>query len=244
MQSFQEHQAIFSAYIRQPEKNPLPENVQPQRMAMYRELFFNNINGFLSSNFPVLNAILSENDWFELVDDFFTRHSCQTPHFSEIPEEFLNYLENERSNQTDLPFLLELAHYEWVEMAISIAQETLPSYRSYDVLLEEILNLSPVASVLAYQYPVHKISPQFIPTTLPENPTFLLVYRNAEDAVNFMELTPMAYHLLQRIQEKPRPVKNVLFELCDDLKLANTTTFLEFAQKTLDDLLKRGAIYI
>jgi hypothetical protein len=36
------------------------------------------------------------------------------------------YLQNERkTNADDYPFILELAHYEWVEMALSIAQEEL-----------------------------------------------------------------------------------------------------------------------
>jgi len=43
--SFQQHQAAFAAYIRNPENSPLPVGVKPERMAMYRELFFNNIDG-------------------------------------------------------------------------------------------------------------------------------------------------------------------------------------------------------
>ncbi len=63
---------------------------------MYRELFFNNIEGFLSGNFPVLRKILDDQQWFALVQDFFAKHPCQSPYFSEIPEEFLDYLQNER----------------------------------------------------------------------------------------------------------------------------------------------------
>ena len=33
--------------------------------------------------------------------------------------------EDERDNEADFPFLLELAHYEWVEMALSIAKDDL-----------------------------------------------------------------------------------------------------------------------
>ena len=115
--SFKNHQAAFAAYIRNPEKNPLPTDAKPERMAMYRELFFNNIDSFLIANFPVLHSLFKEQDWLNLVQDFFENHVCHAPHFSEIPEEFLAYLQNERKNPTDLLFLVELAHYEWVEMA-------------------------------------------------------------------------------------------------------------------------------
>ena len=63
---FKSKQDEFSAYIRDPENNPVPADVKEQRMAMYRELFFNNIEGFLSGNFPVLRAILDDQKWFAL----------------------------------------------------------------------------------------------------------------------------------------------------------------------------------
>ncbi len=92
--TFKNHQTTFAAYIRNPEKNPIPKGVKPERMAMYRELFFNNIEGFLTSNFPVLHSLFNEKAWGNLVQDFFENHICHTPHFSEIPEEFLAYLQN------------------------------------------------------------------------------------------------------------------------------------------------------
>ena len=61
---FKAKQLEFAAYIRDPENNPLPADVQPQRMAMYRELFFNNIDSFLSANFPVLRTLLNDRQWF------------------------------------------------------------------------------------------------------------------------------------------------------------------------------------
>ncbi|MGZ5536335.1 MAG: HvfC/BufC family peptide modification chaperone, partial [Methylobacter sp.] len=79
---FKAKQLEFASYIRDPENNPPPADVQPERMAMYRELFFNNIDSFLSANFPVLRTILDERQWFELGQDFFAKHASQSPHFS------------------------------------------------------------------------------------------------------------------------------------------------------------------
>jgi len=72
---FDQKQREFAAYIRDPEHNPIPAGIQEQRMAMYRELFFNNINGFLAGNFPVLRALLTDEQWFALAQDFF----CASP---------------------------------------------------------------------------------------------------------------------------------------------------------------------
>jgi len=200
---FKQTQLAFSAYIRDPFNNPKPKDVKPERMQTYRELFFNNIDSFLSSNFPVLRTILDDNQWFELSQDFFAKHPCSTPYFSEIPEEFIDYLQNERQSETDFPFLLELAHYEWVEMALSISQEqiTINTESFIDNLANERISLSALAWPLVYQFPVQQISPDFLPTVIPENPTFLLVYRAVDDEVNFVQLPPITFRLLQILQE-------------------------------------------
>ena len=200
---FKAKQTEFAAYIRDPDNNPPPADVKEQRIKMYRELFFNNIESFLSGNFPVLKNILGASQWLILAEDFFAKHACQTPHFSEIPEEFLDYLQNERDSSTDYSFMLELAHYEWVEMALSVSRNEVNTQISeFDNLLSQTLTLSPLAWPLAYQDPVHKIAPEFLPVEAPAQPTFLIVYRNPEDDVNFIEITAMNYRLLEIIQEQ------------------------------------------
>ena len=204
---FKSKQDEFAAYIRDPENNPVPADVKKQRMSMYRELIFNNIEDFLSSSFPVLRKILNDTQWFALAQDFFAKHLCKTPYFLQIPEEFLDYLQNERDNPEDFPFMLELAHYEWVEMALSIAKEEGGACNpDLDNLLNRNISLSPLAWPLAYQYPVHKIAPAFLPLAVPAQPTFLIVYRNREDDVNFIEVTPITYRLLEIIQEHENPL--------------------------------------
>jgi len=201
---FKAKQAEFSAYIRNPGTSVCPNDVAPQRMQMYRELFFNNVEGFLASNFPVLHKILDQEQWQQLAQDFFSQHQSTTPYFSEIPEEFILYLQNERQAQADdYPFMLELAHYEWVEMALSIAQDSLPEQSSEPTLtLTQKISLSPLTLLLAYQYPVHKISPKYLPAEAPEQATYLVVYRDKLDEVNFIELAPMSFRLLQTLQEQ------------------------------------------
>ena len=201
---FKAKQAEFSAYIRNPNTASCPSDVPAKRMQMYRELFFNNVESFLSTNFPVLKKILSDTQWQQLAQDFFANHPCTSPYFSEIPEEFIIYLQNEReARPDDYPFMLELAHYEWVEMALSIAQEGFPEATTLQATdLHQTINLSPLAWILAYQFPVHKISPDYLPMQPPELPSYLLVYRDSEDTVKFIELALMSFQLLQTLQNK------------------------------------------
>ncbi|RIZ68987.1 MAG: DUF2063 domain-containing protein [Methylococcales bacterium] len=200
-QNFKSTQLAFAAYIRDPQQNPIPVDVAESRMAMYRALFFNNIEGFLSGNFPVLRALLNDEQWLALTQDFYAKHPCHTPYFLQIPAEFLSYLQHERQCETDFPFMLELAHYEWVEMALATSEEEVVTH---DKNLNELLNLaialSPLAWPLAYQYPVHKIGPDFLPLAASAQPTFIVVYRDALDDVNFIEITALTYRMLELIQ--------------------------------------------
>ncbi len=200
-QDFKSTQQAFAAYIRDPQHNPKPVDVAEPRMAMYRSLFFNNIEGFLSGNFPVLCTLLDDQQWLDLVQDFYAKHPCQSPYFLQIPAEFLAYLQHERQCEDDLPFMLELAHYEWVEMALATSeQQVVTDDKHLDELLNYAIALSPLAWPLAYQYPVHKIGPDFLPLAAPAQPTFIVVYRDANDDVNFIEITTLTYRLLELIQ--------------------------------------------
>lgn len=212
---FIRRQYEFAAHIRDPQHAPAPADVEERRMAIYRELFYNNVEGFLSSTFPVLRRILDDHSWHAMARDFFAHHHSRTPLFLEIPREFLNWLREERTPQPDdLPFLLELAHYEWTELALSVAEETITTEGIDPAgdLLDGIPVLSPLAWHLRYTWPVHKIRPDFLPDTPGPQPTCLVVYRNPADEVGFLEINPVTSRLLELIDEDRNRTGRVLLE--------------------------------
>lgn len=241
---FRAKQAEFAAYIRNPGCMPPPPDVDPARMAIYAELFFNNIDSFLSSNFPVLRSLYDREQWLAIARDFYARHGSRTPHFSEIAEEFLDYLQNERHQPDDYPFLLELAHYEWVEMALSIAK-TSPVYGDEAFvagILDRRVALSPLAWPLVYRYPVERIGPDFLPTDPPEQPTYLIVYRDAGDDVHFMQTTPFSYRLLQLAESAEMTGAALLAALAAEMPAAEHHSLLLFGQQALRELATKGIV--
>lgn len=241
---FKSTQLSFAAYIRDPQHNPKPVDVAESRMAMYRSLFFNNIEGFLSGNFPVLRALLDDELWLALVQDFYAKHPCHTPYFLQIPAEFLAYLQHERQCEADFPFMLELAHYEWVEMALATSkEEAVTQTKHLDDLLNQAIALSPLAWPLAYQYPVHKIGPDFLPLAASVQPTFIVVYRNAEDDVNFIEITALTYRLLELIQaEEAILTANCLQQLAVESKHPNPELIISAGLAILKTLAEKTII--
>jgi hypothetical protein len=212
---FIRRQYAFAAHIRDPQQHPAPADVEERRMAIYRELFYNNVEGFLSGTFPVLRSLLDDTTWHAMARDFFAQHHSRTPLFLEIPREFLNWLRKERTAQPgDLPFLSELAHYEWLELALSVAEESIPT-AGIDVdgdLLEGVPVLSPLAWHLGYTWPVHKIGPDSVPDAPGPQPTCLVIYRNPADEVGFLEINPVTKRLLELVEEGRHRVGRSLLE--------------------------------
>lgn len=203
---FQSIQRGFASHIRNPEEVPLPDGVEDRRMDIYRGLFYRNIESFISGGFPILRSLFNDDDWHGLIRDFIASHYCQTPYFLKITEEFIGWLQQGRVSQPDdLPFIVELAHYEWVELALDVA-DVEPDWSQIDPngdLLENAPVVSPTAWSLAYQWPVHLIGSGNIPTEAPAEPTYLVVYRNREDQVKFMQSNAATARLLALVQGDP-----------------------------------------
>lgn len=243
MPAFQSRQFEFAAHIRNPNENPAPADMEDRRMAIYRELFYNNVENFISSGFPVLRTLYSDAVWHRMVRDFFATHRCATPLFMEISQEFLTYLQQERqSDPEDPPFLVELAHYEWVELALSIAEQE-PEWEAIDPkgdLLAGRPAMSTLCWLLSYRYPVHRISTQFIPESPGEQPTYLMVYRDLRDRVGFMELNPVTARLVMSIEENPDKTGRQLLEIiAQEMEHPNPEAVIQGGRQTLTQL--RGA---
>ena len=89
-------QFALTRHLRDPQGQPAPAGIEERRLAIYRDLLFNNVESLLAGNFPVIRRLLGESDWKLLVRDFFRDHRCQTPLFPELPREFLRFLEARR----------------------------------------------------------------------------------------------------------------------------------------------------
>lgn len=238
----------FAAHIRDPQNAPAPAGIEDRRLAIYRELFFNNVRDLLGRSFPVLRKLLGEDAWCAMVRDWLVRHRAQTPLFLELPQEFLHYLAEERApGDDDPPYLAELAHYEWVELALSIDEREpeLPGVDPDGDLLEGRPVLSPLAWSLAYEWPVHRLSPGFLPTAPPAEATRLVVYRDRRDRVGFLEINLVTARLLELLadESEPRPTgRECLLRIAAELSHADPDTVVSGGAALLADLRARDVL--
>lgn len=243
---FQRRQLQFAAHIRDPQGVPPPADVPDHRMAVYRELLYNNVYSFVTNAFPVLRRLYDEAHWDRLIRGFFARHRARSPYFLEIPREFLDYLDNEHTpTPADPPFLRELAHYEWVELALSVS-EAEPDPTGFDPhgdLLAGRPILSPLAWNLGYSWPVHRIGPEYRPQTPPDQPTFLLAWRGPDEQVHFMELNPVTARLLELVEAGDEGCGRALLQrVAEEILHPRPEQVVEAGHRVLEQLREAGAI--
>lgn len=218
--SLRDSQLEMARFLRDPDHQPAPQGVEPRRLAIYQRLVYNNIESFISSGFPVLRSLYDgrEDDWHALVRQFIEVHRCHTPYFLEISQEFIDFLMNHyQRTELDPVFMAELAHYEWVELALDVSEAQLPPAQEVDDVLAAIPGLSPLAWLLSYQFPVHRIGPGYQPREAAE-PSYLVVYRDRDDRVQFMELTPATARLLELTRDNSQAtVAEILHNLATEL---------------------------
>lgn len=206
---FIRRQRRFADQIRNPDQ-PLPAGIDARRMQVYVELFFNNIAGFLAGAFPVYRSLCDDARWHAEVRRFMQEYGSTSPLLRDLAPAYRDYVDNRRAPRPDdPPFLSELLHYEWVELALDIAEADpfadRPATRISDhQLLQEQPQLSPLAWLLGYRWPVHRISTAYRPEQPPAHLTWLLVYRNRADQVRFLELNAVSARLLWLLDHQPQ----------------------------------------
>ena len=238
---FQRYQLAFTAHLRDPKAHPRPPGVEARRMKVYNELLFNNIEGFLLACFPVLRRVLGTRKWAKLVRAFFSTHRSRTPYFRQIPDEFIQFLQSEWTPPEGYPpFLLALAHYEWIELVLSVSNRS--SDRAIDAagnLMEGVPLLNPVLANLRYDWPVHCIAPR---RKVKPAETWLLVFRDAADQVQFSEINAFTARLLTLLEAGTLNGRAALLQIAEESRHPDLSLILQAGGDLLNDLRARGAI--
>lgn len=244
-QGFQQFQDGFAARIRDPQGAPLPEQVPERRMRAYEELVFNNIEGFLLSCYPITRKLLDDELWEQVVRRFVMEHRCATPLFREIPKEFLDWLDGKfHALFPTMPFLQEFMHYEWLELAVSIASEEVdPSQiTASGDCLDGVPVLNPTTQLACYSYPVHLIGPGFQPEQADGQVHCYLLYRDAENEVQFVQLNPVSAHLIVLLQQQEKTGREALLQIAREINNQEPEALVAAGGEQLEQFRQAGVV--
>lgn len=237
----------FTAHLRDPQAAPCPADVAPRRMQAYRELLTNNVESAISACFPVLHELVGEPRWRALTDEFFARHRAHAPAFRQIPAEFRAWLETAPLTEMkqEFPFLLELAHYEWMELALDIDPTEIPQtgIDPHGDLFSDIPVLSPLARLLSYGYPVHRIGTDYQPAEPGPEPTRLIMVRARDHGIGFLEVNPLVARLFEYLAGNTRETgKDLITRLHAEFPAIPPATFEAGGRAALAELATRDIV--
>lgn len=247
MVSFQDYQAAFTASLRHPAQSAPPPGTNRRRMQIYQQMVFNQFFGSVSVCFPVLASILGKRKFRRLVRLCFSQHRFTNPLFQSIPASFVDFL-NANPTPNLPPYTAALAHYEWLELALSRepAKQAMTSRvqelesPAFEPTLDMLVSLPAIYRLQQYAFPVHQLSRK--QPDLPAAETYLLIYRTPNLQIRFIQLNALTYQLLQHIHARSATAEQHLRHLSSLLPDLPVDSLLTFGLQALRSLATQQAI--
>ncbi len=237
MSELRKQLAALARHVRDPGAHPGPPGIESRRLRIYSDLVYNNLEGLLAGDVPVIRATLGDADWQALVRRFLANHVSHTPLFTELGREIVSFLESDAGIDPQRPWLAELAHYEWAELGLQLSDATMPPHDPAGDLIDGVPLLSPLAWPLAYRWPVSRIGPDFQPSDSPAEPTLVLLRREADGRIHFSALSPLLFRLLELVGANADATGRTLMrQLADEAGQEDFGAFLSEARPMLQRL--------
>lgn len=241
MSTLREQLDAMALHVRDPDAHAGPPGIEARRLKIYSDLVYNNLDGLLAGNFPVIRQTLGDAGWRALLQGFLARHHSHTPLFTELGRELIAHLEAEPDPAR--PWLAELAHYEWAELGLQLLDASLPPHDPDGDLLQGVPLLSPLAWPLAYRWPVNRIGPGFQPAHPPIEPTLVLLRREVGGGIHFSALSPLLFRLLELVGTNPGgDGRQLMRQLASEAGQADFDCFLAEASPMLQRLRSEGVL--
>ncbi|MDQ1097069.1 MULTISPECIES: HvfC/BufC N-terminal domain-containing protein [Chryseobacterium] len=205
----------------------------------YRDLVFNVVEDTLETSFPIARKNLGKKKWKKLVQHFFSNNACQTPILWKLPLEFYEFYQKEALPlKEQIPYFLDLLHFEWIETEVYMMQDILVTEKfSKDTeYANNILVGNPEIKILTLQYPVHLKRGKNI-SEEDCGQYFVSIHRGYDDKqVYFNDLSYPYVEMLVRIHEEYSTIEdleNILAKYENEASIIKekTTAFLDFCLK-------------
>lgn len=171
------------------------------RLLVYRELSRSALEDPLPDCFPITHSLLEgAGQWEACLDAFLASRSIQSSYYRDVSPSFVDWLASSRWGVERWPFLLQLAHFEYIEVEILRWPDDQP-----------LNDLKPIPEAnaqvafdgasrnLAYAYHVHEATKEDPEPRAGE--AFLVGYRDPEGDFSYSELSAHASAFLTRCLE-------------------------------------------
>lgn len=238
-------QREFAAYLRNPAQVAPPAGHDERRLGVYRHAVYANIERFMHDNYPRIRAVMDDEAWHGMVRDYLKRHAARATAFVDLPAEFLAYLEHERESDAALPFLYELAHFDWLETLVGADPRrlNLDAIDPDGDLIAGLPVANPIMVMHTYRYPVHAINGEYLPLAPPAQPTRIAAFRDRQHEYGFLDLNAAAARLLELIVAgEARSGREIFERVAAELNTRDVAGLIEAGGTILARMLARDVI--
>ncbi len=214
-----QHQSSLASYCRTGNLAAIP-GIHPENILEYRRLVYNVVEDMLRNAYPLAADFLPREEWEALVNEFFSKHSCQSPQVWYMPKEFYEYLaENDHPVLEKYPVLPDLLLFEWTETELFMMEDKPAGCSPYGDLLFSKLVLNPEHLFLAFDFPVHLKNARQISGTDKGN-YYVAAHRDAEGEVIFTDCSPALLRILGYLVEKPQSLPELFNRFEEEYQLS------------------------
>lgn len=214
-----------------------------RRFLIYRTLVHNRLRAATREFIPRAAARRGKDEFVADFAAFMQDHASRSPYLREVPGEFVAWVAPRWATDPDVPrFLVDLARHELLEGEVRNDPAGGEAPTGAAIALDAPLRFDGTARLMHYGWAVHKLSYATEDRSEPpEGSTHLLVYRDAEAKVRYLDLTPWAAAVLDALLVGGLAVKDGLLraatelgEPLDDDKLAKAATlFADLADRSV-----------
>ncbi len=222
-----------------------------ERFATYRRHISIGLFDWLDLGFPVLRSILTEEEWAEMMNEFFLAGYNRSPVSRDVIFAFGDYLKDYQGSLLGkFPFLQELGEYEQLDMKlifapdISMDKEWVTTASADAASLVPVLN--PLLELRTYTWPVHQIgSDQTQLNQLTKGHYPLIVYRHPKTLqAHCIEANPQLAELIKLVIPGTSTLHDLLSELAthNNIPAEEQQNFFKEAIQMIETLLQKGIV--
>lgn len=217
----------------------------PRRLGLYRRLLRGNVAGVCASILPVTRRhvdAVAPRLFDATVDAFLDEAGPRTPHLRDVPAELVAFAGPRwRARAATPAYLAELAEVEVLEFGVATALRDAPPTELGAVAVDRALVFASEARLARFAHPVHHVLRGEGVAPPPPGAVALLVYRDAEHATRFFDLSPLAAAIVERALAGA-PLGEALAGACAASGEALSDEVLAGLARLLAELAERGVL--
>ncbi|MBK7580787.1 MAG: putative DNA-binding domain-containing protein [Myxococcales bacterium] len=213
-----------------------------ERLLVYRTLVRGTLREALECAIPRTMARLGA-----VFDEYFDRYLAEVAprshYLRDVTPELLAFCQPLWPADPRVPaWSMDLARHESVQIDVASELARPLAHEPGELSLELPLRFIEAVRLMRYEYAVHRLNDDLDDRTPPAHePTALLVYRSPEHEVRYLEQSPLAADILERLLAG-QPLGNALQTACETRTIELDQKVVEGTATLLADLAERGAL--